>query len=285
MIDGTFQHQDSIGGGGLITNGDTQWMTAGAGILHIEAPPEELVAERRSVPRHPAVGEPARGAEDGPPRATRTSGPARSRCCLARRRRAGPRHRRRGRPGTPGPGSPTRPWPWCTPPCRRARQLGCRGGPTSTRSSTCWPVPARSAPTGGRSAPASWRCSATVTSIDRRRRRRTQDGPSPRLDVLVLGGRPIREPVDAYGPFVMNTRDEVAQAFEDYQAGWAPSRPSRACRPRSRTPVTTSSEHRAQRGTRYSSGGAAGRAEPSPGEIFPPTAGFCAPPPWPAACR
>jgi redox-sensitive bicupin YhaK (pirin superfamily) len=44
MIDGTFRHQDSIGGGGLITNGDTQWMTAGAGILHIEAPPEELVA-------------------------------------------------------------------------------------------------------------------------------------------------------------------------------------------------------------------------------------------------
>src|SRR5579885_2950391 len=44
MIDGTFQHRDSTGGGGLITNGDTQWMTAGAGILHIERPPEELVA-------------------------------------------------------------------------------------------------------------------------------------------------------------------------------------------------------------------------------------------------
>src|ERR1700688_2902656 len=43
MIDGTFQHQDSNGGGGLITDGATQWMTAGAGILHIEAPPEELV--------------------------------------------------------------------------------------------------------------------------------------------------------------------------------------------------------------------------------------------------
>src|SRR5580692_1437167 len=43
MIDGTFQHQDSAGGGGVITNGDTQWMTAGAGILHIEAPPEALV--------------------------------------------------------------------------------------------------------------------------------------------------------------------------------------------------------------------------------------------------
>src|ERR1700726_3405756 len=43
IIDGTFRHQDSNGGGGLITNGDTQWMTAGGGILHIEEPPEDLV--------------------------------------------------------------------------------------------------------------------------------------------------------------------------------------------------------------------------------------------------
>src|SRR3981081_200933 len=44
IIDGTFRHQDSNGGGGLITNGDTPWMSAGGGILHIEEPPEELVA-------------------------------------------------------------------------------------------------------------------------------------------------------------------------------------------------------------------------------------------------
>ena len=43
IIDGIFEHQDSNGGGGVITNGDTQWMTAGAGILHIEKPPEHLV--------------------------------------------------------------------------------------------------------------------------------------------------------------------------------------------------------------------------------------------------
>ena len=43
IMDGTFVHQDSNGGGGVITNGDTQWMTAGAGILHIERPPEHLV--------------------------------------------------------------------------------------------------------------------------------------------------------------------------------------------------------------------------------------------------
>src|SRR4051812_892734 len=43
LLDGVFEHQDSNGGGGTITNGDTQWMTAGAGILHIEKPPEWLV--------------------------------------------------------------------------------------------------------------------------------------------------------------------------------------------------------------------------------------------------
>ena len=42
ILDGTFVHQDSHGGGGVIKDGDTQWMTAGSGLLHIEAP-EELV--------------------------------------------------------------------------------------------------------------------------------------------------------------------------------------------------------------------------------------------------
>jgi redox-sensitive bicupin YhaK (pirin superfamily) len=46
-----------------------------------------------------------------------------------------------------------------------------------------------------------------------------QDARSPNLDIIVLGGRPIREPVAWMGPFVMNTREEVMQAVIDYQAG------------------------------------------------------------------
>jgi hypothetical protein len=56
IIDGIFDHKDSNGGGGSITDGDTQWMTAGGGILHIETPPEHLVMSWRSISRLPTLG-------------------------------------------------------------------------------------------------------------------------------------------------------------------------------------------------------------------------------------
>src|SRR3954449_3572149 len=58
IVDGAFEHQDTTGGGGLISDGATQWMTAGAGIQHIEQPPERLVAGGGGFPRAPPGGEP-----------------------------------------------------------------------------------------------------------------------------------------------------------------------------------------------------------------------------------
>ena len=46
-----------------------------------------------------------------------------------------------------------------------------------------------------------------------------QESRTPAMDVIVVGGRPIREPLAWAGPFVMNTKDEVLTAYEDFQKG------------------------------------------------------------------
>ncbi len=54
-----------------------------------------------------------------------------------------------------------------------------------------------------------------------------QDSKSPTLEVLLLGGSPIKEQIAWYGPFVMNNREELMQAVQDYQAGKMGSIPAR----------------------------------------------------------
>ena len=218
MIDGVFEHADSNGGGGVITNGDTQWMTAGAGILHIEKPPEWLVVsgglfhglqlwvnlpadQKLTAPRYQDL----RASEvalvsspDGGALIRVIAGDVAGHAgpgfdLLADDH--GPRHAQ-----------------------SRAHACRCRGGPTTTPSSTSWRERGASAPRASRSVPASWPCSGEGNAITVAASS-LQDSRTPNLDVIVLGGRPIREPVAWMGPFVMNTREEVMQAVVDYQAG------------------------------------------------------------------
>jgi hypothetical protein len=53
-----------------------------------------------------------------------------------------------------------------------------------------------------------------------------QESRSPEMELFILGGAPIKEPVAWMGPFVMNTKREVLQAFEDFQKGLLGSIPA-----------------------------------------------------------
>lgn len=70
-----------------------------------------------------------------------------------------------------------------------------------------------------------------------------QDSRTVHLELLVLGGQPIRERVTHYGPFVMNTRLEVMQALEDFQAGRFGTIPPNALMPHVPDPDPVRAEH------------------------------------------
>jgi hypothetical protein len=217
MIDGIMQHQDSAGGGGVITDGDTQWMTAGGGILHIERPPETLVAsgglfhgiqlwvnlpakDKWVSPRYQDI----RGANVG--LLTSPDGGALVRVIAGEVSR----HRGPGMTHTPmamlhatlSPGARVV-IPWRADFNALVYVLAGKGsvGPDGHPIAT------------GQLAVLGPGDTIEVSSDKR------QESRSPALDVLALGGRPIREPVAAYGPFVMSTRAEIVQAFEDYEKG------------------------------------------------------------------
>ena len=217
MLDGTFQHQDSHGGGGIITDGATQWMTAGDGILHIETPPEKLVmtgglfhglqlwvnlpaADKMTPPRYQSLeGDQATllSSADGGALVRIIAGEVGG--------HAGP-----GATHTPitllhatvAPGARLH-LPWRAEFNALAYVLSGSGqvGPEAR-------------PVGEGDLVVFGEGDHLLLRADAR-----QGSASPNLEVVVLGGRPIREPLAWYGPFVMNTRAELIQAVEDYQAG------------------------------------------------------------------
>jgi redox-sensitive bicupin YhaK (pirin superfamily) len=217
MIDGVFDHQDSHGGGGSITDGDTQWMTAGSGLLHIEAPPEWLVTK----------GGLFHGIQLW--------------VNLPRAQKWLPPHYQDIRSGEVGLGTSSDAGALIRVIAGEVDQIR---GPGSTNTPMTM-VHATVAPGAEMTIP--WRTDFNALVyvmngdgyVGRDRRRigtgqlavlghgetitvganQRQEGRHPALDVIILGGEPIREPIAWAGPFVMNTKAEVVQAYEDFQRG------------------------------------------------------------------
>jgi len=220
IIDGTFVHEDSYGGGGTITDGATQWMTAGSGILHIERPPEHLVVSGGvfhglqlwvNLPRSDKLLTPRY--QDLRPDAvallTSPDGGALVRVIAGEiAGHAGPGHTHTPMTmihATLAAGA-TLELPWPAGHNALAYVMSGQGS---------------AGPQGGEAALGPGRLAVLgagdVLRVRADEQQTARDAAG--LEVVLLGGRPIREPVAWAGPFVMNTRAELVQAFEDYQAG------------------------------------------------------------------
>jgi len=217
IIDGVFDHQDSHGGGGSITNGDTQWMTAGSGLLHIETPPEWLVQAGGlfhgiqlwvNLPRAAKLNDPKY--QDIGSREVRLLTSADAGALV--RVIAG------SVGGYAGPGSTFTDMTLLHATVEPGARLEL---PWDAEFNALVYVLNGDGTVGADAQPIHTGQTAVLGAGDYLTVAATgrQETRSPKLDVIVLGGRPIREPLAWGGPFVMNTKSEVLQAYEDFQRG------------------------------------------------------------------
>ncbi len=250
---GYIDHSDSLGATARFGHGAAQWMTAGEGIVHAEmfplvkrdAPnPTELFQIWINLPAHNKLVKPyftmfwGRGI----PRHTLRDEAGRSTEVVTV---AGPLD------GAPPPSPP--PDSWAARPENEVAIWTIRMQPGAT-----WTMP-----------PASPGVNRTIYYF---RGRTLQIGDqelsrglmaqlrpdvpgtlrngSQESEILMLQGRPIREPVARYGPFVMNTPEEIRQAYDDYHrtgfGGW-PWGDAAPVHPRDRTPFAVHADGRMER--------------------------------------
>ena len=217
IIDGTFDHQDSHGGGGTITNGDTQWMTAGSGLLHIEAPPEWMVTRGGlfhgiqlwvNLPRDAKMSAPKyQDIRSGEVQLLTTPDAGALVRVIAG-----------SVDGHAGPGSTYTPMTLVHATLEPGAQLEL---PWEVEHNALVYVLNGQGTVGTDGRPIRTGQAAAMGAGDYLTL--TADGAqetrSPRMDVIVVGGQPIREPLAWAGPFVMNTKAEVLEAYQDFQRG------------------------------------------------------------------
>ncbi len=217
IIDGIFDHKDNHGGGGTITDGDTQWMTAGAGILHIETPPEHLVmsgglfhgfqlwvnlpaAKKWSAPAYQDIR------SQNVSLLTTTDGGALIRVIAGELG------------GHQGPGSTQTPITLVHATLAPGAEL--RLPWRSDYNSLVYTMAGKGSVGEARQPVLSGQLAILVegeTLVIKADE--VQESRHPQMDIVILGGEAIKESVAWMGPFVMNTKAEVLQAFDDFQKG------------------------------------------------------------------
>ncbi len=217
LIDGQFIHQDTHGGGGVIHEGSTQWMTAGSGLLHIETPPEQLVeqgglfngfqlwvnlpaAQKFATPAYQPVEASdllLLASDDGGALLRVIAGEI---------------------DGYRGPGSTHSPITLLHASIAAGASLSL---PWQADYNALAYVYAGSGTVGPKCEAIHAGQLAVFGAGDRLTLSAdaAQDSRTSSLEVILLGGKPIDEPMVQYGPFVMNTKAELQQAMSDYQSG------------------------------------------------------------------
>ncbi|HMK10323.1 MAG TPA: pirin family protein [Acidimicrobiales bacterium] len=217
VIDGVVSHHDSNGGGGIIGEGDTQWMTAGSGILHDEVPTEAFVrsggrthgiqlwvnlpaALKMSPPRYQPITRDNLTLLSSPDGGTLV------------RLIAGELD------GHDGPGVTHTPITYAHATVSPDAQLDVRWN--EGYNAMAYVLSGRGYAGAERRPIDSHDLvlfgAGDVITLEAAR---GQPDDSPNFEVLLLGGVPIREPIAHYGPFLMNTREEIIEAMDDFQAG------------------------------------------------------------------
>ncbi len=208
LLDGEFVHADSQGNRGRLQPGDVQWMTAGDGVVHSEMPAERIRREggrvhgfqiwinlpardKRMRPRYQDVAAakiPTAASADGKVRVRVIAGEALGQRAVIDTR------------------TPIFYLHFSLAPGARHVQ------PAPADHNVLAYVIAGAATVGGeRVADAQLALLGAGDQVEL-----AADEPA---ELLLLGGVPIGEPVARYGPFVMNTREELMQAFADFRAG------------------------------------------------------------------
>jgi redox-sensitive bicupin YhaK (pirin superfamily) len=210
MLEGAFEHEDSAGHRGALEAGDVQWMTAGGGIIHSEEPAERIKREggrvhgfqiwlnlparlKMSRPRYqevPAAGIPRAETPDGKAKAAIIAGEA------------------LGVRAVIDTHTPITYQDWRLEP---GADVTVAIGERDTTLVYVFEGAASVGEAGREVKDGQLAVLGEGGSV------RLRASTPARL--LLLAGQPLGEPVARYGPFVMNTRQEILEAIQDFQSG------------------------------------------------------------------